>query len=77
MPIIISVIKPSNCSNLCNGIVLASSSGNITPYIIIIQIEPIVEPIMSMISAVITNGLLGLKACLLSKCEYGFCNPWT
>jgi hypothetical protein len=44
---------------------------------VIIQIEPIMEPIISIIGAVITNDLLGLKTRVLSKCEYGFCNPLT
>jgi len=69
MPIIIIVIKPSNCSNLCKCIVLINSAGKITPYMVIIQIEPIIEPIISILSAVITNGLLGLKTWVLSKCE--------
>ena len=48
MPIITIVIKPSNCSNLCKCIVLINSAGKITPYMVIIQIEPIIEPIISI-----------------------------
>ena len=69
MPIIIIVIIPSNCSNLCKCIVLINSADKITPYMVFIQIEPIIEPIISILSAVITNGLLGLKTWVLSKCE--------
>jgi len=56
-----SVIKPSNCKNVCKLVVLAIASGSITPKIAIIQNEPTTEPMSSMIIAVITNGLLRLK----------------
>ena len=59
IPIIISVRKPSNCSSTCKFTLLISSAGNFRPYIIIIQIEPRTEPMINMIIAVITNGLLG------------------
>lgn len=62
-----SVIKPFNCTSLCRLIMVISGAGSDIPNIAIIQSEPKTEPISNMITAVITNGLLGLKALLEAK----------
>jgi hypothetical protein len=61
MPIISIVMKPSNCTNLCNLIVSISPAGKATPYSVIIHKAPKTEPNNNMITDVITNGLLGFS----------------
>ena len=59
MPIISIVMKPSNCTDLCNLTMSISPAGKGTPYSIIIHKAPKTEPNNNMITDVITNGLLG------------------
>ena len=59
MPTISIVMKPSNCTDLCNLIMSISPGGKATPYSVIIHKAPKTEPNNNMITDVITNGLLG------------------
>jgi hypothetical protein len=59
MPNISIVMKPSNCTDLCNLIMSISAGGKATPYSVIIHKAPKTEPNNNMITDVITNGLLG------------------
>ena len=59
MPIISIVMKPSNCTDLCNLIMSISPGGKAIPYSVIIHKAPKTEPNNNMITDVITNGLLG------------------